>query len=173
MAVIERLGNDTLRIERFLPAPVETVWRYLTDETLRGDWFAGGPIEPRVGGEITLVFDHDNLSAGDVPYPGAVACYKGQVARERITRFDPPHAIAFSWDGGKEGEALFELHEAEGGTRLVLTHKGITGPAPMASFGGGWTSHLAVLRAVLSGETIEDFWALHAECEAEVKRALT
>ena len=59
-----------------------------------------------------------------------------------------------------------------GRTRLVLIHSGITGPAPMASFAGGWNSHLAVLQTRLAGGVVRDCWALHARSQEEVKEAL-
>ena len=92
--------------------------------------------------------------------------------RERIVEYDPPHRFAISWDEGREGTALFELFEAGDRTRLVLTHNGITGPGPMANFGGGWHAHLAVLAARLAGRRVADFWALHGESEAAVARQL-
>lgn len=172
MVPLERLGPDTIRFERLLDAPVETVWRYLAEAELRRLWFAGGT-DMRAGAEVELVFDHDNLSADPVPYPEHYARWKGAVGREKVVEFDPPRLLAISWDGGKEGVARFELFDAGAGrTRLVLTHSGITGPAPMANFGGGWHSHLAVLQARLSGGAVRDFWKLHAESETAVARAL-
>ncbi|MBO9621606.1 MAG: SRPBCC family protein [Sphingomonas sp.] len=172
MADFERTAPDTIRMERLLDAPIETVWRYLAESDLRRTWFAEGAIEPRVGGAVQLVFDHDNLSDGDVPYPEPYAKWKGARGEERVVEFDPPHVLAFSWVGGTEGVARFELFAEGDRTRLVLTHSGITGPAPMANFGAGWNSHLAVLQARLAGRGIPDFWALHARSEAEVKAAL-
>ncbi|WP_070156580.1 SRPBCC family protein [Sphingobium phenoxybenzoativorans] len=172
MVEIERIGADTIRFERILDAPVETVWRYLTDAELRGQWFAGGPMEPCVGGTVELLFDHDTLSADDVPYPAEYAASKGAVGRETVEQFDAPRLLAFTWDGGKEGVAEFRLFPEGERTRLVLTHSGISGPGPMANFGGGWHSHLAVLQGVLSGEKVRDFWALHARSEAAVKGVL-
>ncbi|MBX3593600.1 SRPBCC domain-containing protein [Sphingomonas sp.] len=171
-APVEILAPDTLRIERILDAPPATVWRYLAEAELRRRWFAGGT-DAAAGGEVGLVFDHENLSANDVPYPEKYAKYKGASARERVVEFDPPRVLAIGWDGGKEGVARFELSDAPGGrTRLVLTHSGISGPAPMANFGGGWHSHLAVLEGLLNGEPVRDFWALHASSEAKVAAAL-
>lgn len=172
MVDLERLSPDTLRMERVLDAPRETVWRWLVEPELRRQWFAGGTIEPRKDGEIELIFDHDNLSADDIPYPPHYAKYRGATARETLAEYDPPRVIAFSWDGGKEGVARFELFDMGDRTRLVLTHSGISGPAPMANFGGGWHSHLAVLQARLAGGVVRDFWALHARSEAAVKAVL-
>ena len=39
---LERVSADTIRIERLLDGPLETVWRYLAEADLRSQWFAGG-----------------------------------------------------------------------------------------------------------------------------------
>ena len=38
--------------------------------------------------------------------------------------------------------------------------------------GGGWHSHLAVLEKRIKGEAVPDFWALHAQAEQMVEKAL-
>ncbi len=173
MTAIEILSADTIRIERILDASPATVWRYLTESDLRMKWFAGGEMEPRVGGAVALVFDHDNLSTDDVPHPEQYAGHKGARGTECVVEYDPPHVLAFSWDEGKEGTARFELFE-EGAdkTRIVLTHSGITGPGPMSNFGGGWHSHLAVLQSLLAGNPVRNFWTLHTESKAKVAAIL-
>lgn len=173
LADLEVLAPDTIRMVRILDAPPATVWRYVVEADLRRRWFAGGT-DAHAGDTVELVFDHDDLSADDVPYPAQYAKWKGAKGRERVVEYDPPHVFAISWDEGKEGTARFELfaHGADQ-TRLVLTHSGITGPAPMANFGGGWHSHLAVLQGLLAGEPVRDFWALHAGSEAKVAAILS
>jgi uncharacterized protein YndB with AHSA1/START domain len=172
MIDIQSPAPGTLRLERLLDAPVETVWRYLVESDLRARWFAGGPMEPREGGAVELVFDHDNLSADDVPYPEKYRAHQGARGVERVIQFEPPHRLAFSWDEGREGVARFELFDEGGRTRLVLTHVGISGPSAMANFGGGWHAHLAVLQAILAAGSVRDFWVLHAESEAQVAAVL-
>ena len=163
----QRLAPDTLRIERVLDAPPETVWRWLVDPALREQWFAGGTAADKEG-EFELAFDHDKLSADDVPYPEKYAKSKGSVSKERVLRIQPPRLLTYSWMGGKEGQVTFELFPSGKQTRLVLTHSGITGPSPYKSFSGGWLSHLAVLQTKLAGGLVRDFWALHARTVAEL-----
>ena len=69
---VEKIAPDTIRLERTLEAPVETVWRYLTEASLRQQWFMGGT-DARPNSEFELLNDHDNLSTDDVPYPESYA----------------------------------------------------------------------------------------------------
>lgn len=161
-----------LRFERMLDAPVDTVWRYLTDPALRARWFMGGPIDPHAGGRIGFTMDHGTLSDGDVATPERYRPYIGTSWTEEITRFEPPHVLAFRWNGGDGGEVTFTLTADGERTLLVLVHAGLRGRDDAVNFGGGWHSHLAVLEARLSGRGVADFWTLHAEAERTVAAAL-
>jgi uncharacterized protein YndB with AHSA1/START domain len=168
---LQRLAPDTLQLERHLDATPEAVWKWLAEPELRAQWFAGGTkaLQP---GPFELEFDHDRLSADPVPYPEPYAKYKGAVSKLQILRIDPPRLLEFNWGGGREGIVTLELTAVGAGTHLVLTHRGISGPGPMADFGGGWTSHLDVLATKLSGGVVRDFWALHLQSIAAVKAQL-
>jgi len=161
-----------LRFERHIAAPVATVWRYLVEPELRARWFMGGETDPRVGGEMEMIFDHGRLSDQPVPTPQKYQAHVGSRWAETITKIDPPHLIAFSWSQGKAGEVTIELSEAEGGTRLVLTHRGIRGTPDAQNFGAGWRSHLHVLKARIEGGSVPDFWELHRRNEAQVSEIL-
>jgi uncharacterized protein YndB with AHSA1/START domain len=162
-----------LRFERTLPASVDTVWKYLTESDLRARWFMGGSLDGRVGGEMEFIFDHDQLSDGDVPMPERFAANKGRRWTEQILRYEPPHAIAYTFGSNSDSIATFELKDAgDGKTLLTLVHSKIPNAEAAANFGGGWSSHLEVLEARLNGRSVPDFWALHKACEDKAKAEL-
>jgi uncharacterized protein YndB with AHSA1/START domain len=170
-APIERTAPDTIRLERTLDAPIDKVWRYLTEAELRREWFMGGT-DARPDGEFELLNDHDNLSDDDVPYPENYAEFKGRTWAEKVVRFEPPRLLETTFQGGKNGNVTYELFPDGDRTRLVLTHSGITSPTGFQDFGGGWNSHLTVLQEKLAGRGVRDFWALHAQSREAVAKAL-
>ena len=171
-APVTRPTADSIRLERLLDAPIETVWRYLTEADLRRQWFMGGT-DATPGGEFDLKVDHDNLSEDkNVEYPEGYAEFKGAVWSEKVIRFDPPHLLETTFQSGKNGKVTYELSDEGGRTRLVLTHSGIVSGTGAQDFGSGWNSHLTVLQKKLAGESVRDFWALHAKSREEVARAL-
>lgn len=168
---VERIASDAIRLERILDAPAETVWRCLTEGELRGQWFAGGS-DVTGEGDLDLLFDHDNLSADDVPYPAEYAAHKGAVNHEKVVRFEPNRVLAYTFGEGRNGIATFELFPEGDRTRLVLTHSGIQSPTGAQDFGSGWNSHLTVLQEKLAGRSVRDFWALHKQSIGAVKETL-
>jgi len=168
---VEKIAPDTIRLERTLDAPVEKVWRYLTEAELRAQWFMGGS-DAKPNAEFELVTDHDNLSDDEVPYPADHECYKGMVWKERVIRFDPPHLLETTFQGGKNGTVTYELSPQGDRTRLVLTHRGIVSATGAQDFGGGWTAHLGVLEERVAGRGVKDFWALYERSREAVRKAL-
>jgi uncharacterized protein YndB with AHSA1/START domain len=169
---VEKIAPDTIRLERLLDAPVETVWRYLTEAELRQNWFMGGT-DARPDSEFDLVVDHDKLSDDEnVPYPESYAQFKGAVWTEKVVRFEPPRLLETTFQGGKNGTVTYELTAQGERTRLVLTHSGITSGTGAQDFGTGWNSHLTVLEERLAGRTVRNFWELHAKSREAVKAAL-
>ena len=170
-ALIVRTAPDTIRLERLLDAPVDKVWRYLTEAELRRDWFMGGT-DARADGEFALVIDHDNLSSDDSRPPENYSKMKGSTWNEKVLRFEPPRLLATTFQGGKGGTVTYELSPEGDATRLVLTHSGIQSGTGALDFGSGWTSHLTVLQEKLAGRNVRDFWALHAQSREVVTKAL-
>jgi uncharacterized protein YndB with AHSA1/START domain len=169
---VQRIARDTIRLERTLDAPIDKVWRYLTEADLRRDWFMGGT-DATAGGEFALKVDHDNLSDDkNVAYPESYAEFKGTVWSEKVVRFEPPRLLETTFQGGKNGTVTYELTAQGGKTRLVLTHSGIVSGSGAQDFGSGWNSHLTVLEERLAGRGVKDFWALHAKSRDAVAKAL-
>jgi len=168
---IQRIGPGAIRLERALDAPVETVWRYLTEAELRSQWFMGGTDATAVG-EFELLVDHDRLSTDKVPYPESYECFKGAVWTEKVIRFEAPRLLETTFQGGKNGIVTYELFPEGPKTRLVLTHSEITSPTGFEDFGSGWTSHLAVLQEKLAGRSVCNFWKLHAQSKEVVAKSL-
>lgn len=142
----------TVRIERRMPAPVERVWKHLVDPGLRATWFAGGSMAEAVGSTFEFRYDHSLLSSEPIPDD-----YDGPSSRTaRVTRFEPPRVLAFTW--GSAGEVIVELTPAGDETLLVLTHRRLASgdDAPAAA---GWHAHLDVLEDRLCGGEVRAFWA--------------
>jgi uncharacterized protein YndB with AHSA1/START domain len=160
------VGPGTIRFERLLPGPVERVWAFLTESDKRGQWLAWGEMEPRVGSDFELRFHHVELSANKAPIPEKwKKIENGHRGQHRVTRFEPPRVLAFSWgDGAGQGsEVTFELTPQGEKTLLVLTHRRLADRAAMVGTAGGWHSHLRMLVDRVAGIEPPAFWAFHAE----------
>lgn len=168
----DTITPETLRFERRLDASVETVWGSQVDPGQRPRWFMGGPTELKVGGRFGLTMDHDNLSDENVPTPEQYRIHLGQSREERITRYQPPHLLAITWEGGEAGEVAFALSDEGGKALLVLTHTGLRGRDDAVNFGAGWHSHLAVLERRIRGDAVPDVRALHGQAGKIVAKTL-
>ena len=98
-----------LRFERFYPRAIEKVWSALTDPVRLNDWMGAALVEPREGGRYELMLDGPNPMIG------------------RITKWDPPHTLAFSWsnDHAPDSSARYALSRSGEGTRLIFTQNGV------------------------------------------------
>ena len=131
-----------------------------------------GGTDARANSEFELLIDHDKLSDDDVPSPENYAKMKGTAWHEKVIRFEPPHLLATTFQGGKNGTVTYALFPDGERTRLVLTHSGIQSGSGAEDFGSGWNSHLTVLEERLAGRGVKDFWALHARSREAVAKAL-
>ena len=112
------------RIEKTvdLRAPIERVWRALTDVDEFGSWFRVKLDGPFVVGQV---------STGHVTYPG----YEHLKWEARVTRMEPPRLFAFEWhpyavdiavDYSQEPttQVVFELEDLAEGTLLRVVESG-------------------------------------------------
>ena len=153
-------AKGVVRLERLLPGSVERVWAFLVEPEKRMRWFAGGPIEPRVGGAVKLVFQHANITDEPIPERWKEAAAGGEMIGT-VTRWEPPTALAYTWnEAGDTSEVTFELIAKGADTRLVLTHRKLPTREEMVGTMGGWHTHLAIRVERAHGRTPPAFWEL-------------
>jgi uncharacterized protein YndB with AHSA1/START domain len=158
--------------ERLLPGPIETVWAFLIDSKKRGEWFASGPMDLRVGGKVELHFKHSDLSPNKAPPPER---YKemdktGHNATLEITEIDPPRHLAFTWGDGSE--VVFDLAPRGDKVMLTLTHRRIAKRADMVGNAEGWQSHLAILEDKAWGRVPPAFWDVFRKYDGEYEKRI-
>ncbi|HEY6599289.1 MAG TPA: SRPBCC domain-containing protein, partial [Pseudomonadales bacterium] len=81
---------------------------------------------------------------------------QGMSMESRVTRWDPPHHLAYTWDAGSE--VSFDLEPRGNQVLLTLTHRALPSRDEMIDVAGGWHSHLDVLTERLSGKAPAPFW---------------
>ena len=163
------LAPGEVRIERWLPGPVERIWAYLTESDKRGRWLAPGAMELRVGGRVEHRFRHADLSHETTPPAPYEAYAAGHVMLGTITRCEPPLVLSYTWgDGPEDSEVVFELSALDSGeVKLVVTQRRLRSSDGMANVAAGWHAHLGILLDVLHDRAPRGFWSTHARMEAE------
>jgi len=130
----EQLAKAPLVIERTFNAPVETVWKAITDKDQMKQWyFELDEFIPEVGFEFRFCVEHEGTEFRHL-------C--------KITEVIPGRKLAHTWRyEGHEGDSLvtFDLYPEGGKTRLRLTHEGLdsfpkTPAYARTNFEKGWTS---------------------------------
>jgi len=158
-----RLDDQTVQFSRLVHGPIERVWSYLTDAELRGKWFAGGPMEPRVGGKADWVFANAAIGPEPRTVPERFQKYVGPFdSKHVVTIWEPPHRLGFTWDSNldpKGSEVVVELSKEGDKIRLVLTHKRLADVAAVTDVSGGWHTHLLMLAEILEGHPTTPFWS--------------
>ncbi|NEX94539.1 SRPBCC family protein [Caulobacter sp. 17J65-9] len=146
------------RIEKTvdLKAPLERVWRALTDADQFGQWFQVKVEGPFVTGEV---------ARGQITHPG----FEHVVWQARIVRMDEaarvfaytwhPYAVDPNVDYSTETPTLveFSLEPTAGGTRLTVVESGFENvPAHRRAEAfrmndGGWAAQMQNIRAHVEG----------------------
>jgi uncharacterized protein YndB with AHSA1/START domain len=168
-----RTSEDSVRIERLLPGPIERVWAYLTESDKRRQWLASGEMTLRVGEPVELLFRHAELSEapGDPP-PRYAAMKDGHLNTGHITACEPPRLLAYTWaeNHGDHSEVRFELAERGGEVLLTVIHTRLDGRDTMRSVAAGWHTHLDILVDRMHGRAPANFWTTYERVAAEYGR---
>lgn len=145
--------GSTLVIQRWLPGPIERLWRYLTDGEQRRKWLASGDMALVPGAGFELVWQNDDLSGGAADRPAGFA--EVQRMDSRVIAVDPMRLLTIAW--GK-GDVSFELVEQGERVLLTITHRGLDDPSARSMIAAGWHQHLDILVALAGKQTPPSFW---------------
>ncbi len=134
-------------LDAVYPHPPERVWRALTDPQELALWLMPNDFVPKLGHK----FQFRTTPRGT--WRGIVDC--------EILELDPPRRLSYSWLGDPKATATrvtWTLTPVEGGTRLVLEHRGFRGFGGLLLrwiLGRGWKRMLRQkLRDVLAGVAV-------------------
>ena len=142
----EHLAKTPIIIERSFNAPIETVWRAITDVGQMKQWYfpALDSFKPEVGFETQFNVRHDE---------------KDYLHIWKVTEVVPGKKLTYNWKYGEySGDTMvtFELLSEGDKTKLKLTHKGLETFLPetnpelaRGNFVQGWTHFSSSLEAFL------------------------
>jgi len=168
-----RIATDTVRFERLLPGPIETVWAWLTESDKRALWLAGGALPGREGEYFQLNFHHASLSPKKAPVPEHLCAMENGVSTTHcLLQFNPPYLLQMSWGENAEeapSEVTIELKAEGDQVRLILTHC-LLSHRVLASVAGGWHAHLAIMTDKFAGVIPPSFWPLYETAEKNYRQ---
>lgn len=138
-----------------LKAPIERVWRALTDHREFGAWFKVALDQP---------FEVGRASTGRMTYPG----FEHYPWEAQIVRMDAPDVFAYTWphpedmdapnfDGAPRTTVEFQLEAIDGGTRLTVIESGFEAvpeswrAKAMRQNEGGWEEQTRNIKAHVEG----------------------
>ena len=138
----------TLRISRVIRADRTAVWNAWTQPEEMKKWSCPAPggahdvvSDFRVGGAYSIVMRVDGNE---------------HTAFGTYREIDEPNRVVYTWDWKEDehqvGETLVtvEFEDADGGTRVILTHEGFPTPEAKEAHGQGWTGCFQHLEALFS-----------------------
>ncbi len=131
--------NEVFQTDVDLPAPVEEVFRHLTDPAAMIRWMGQhATLEPEPGGTFQVDIN-------------------GVPVRGQYLEVDPPHRVVVSWGVAGSSDlppgttqVEFTLTPQGSGTHLHLVHRGLLG-SQVGMHATGWDHFLPRLATVVSG----------------------
>jgi uncharacterized protein YndB with AHSA1/START domain len=123
---------EVVEVSVHISARPETVFPFFTDPVRYVQWMgARATLEPEPGGVYR------------------VGMRDGVEAVGEFVEVDPPHRLVFTWGWTDRFEVapgstrvVVDLHEEDGGTRVVLRHYGLPTDEQRKHHRGGWEAYL-------------------------------
>jgi uncharacterized protein YndB with AHSA1/START domain len=132
--------STDVRIERVLKATIDRVYDAWTQPGLLTRWYCPNPA-------LDLQVEADVWVGGE--YVVTMGPY---VARGSYTEVDPPKLLGFTWQWDHEGgpsQVRVELTEVADGTRMLLSHTGLSSPEDATGHLEGWELEIGRLVELL------------------------
>ncbi len=131
----EIIPESAVRFVRNLDAAPEKIWSFLTESSRLPEWYGEGVIEPREGGQVSLMGGH---------------------IRGVVTGWRPQKFLGYTWNVFQPGDVqsrfpVSYLEFSLDGSRLTLIHR----PIPDAMQNQtmmGWHTMLDLIQAGLRGD---------------------
>lgn len=166
----EIIGPMTLRLERLLPGPIETVWAYLTQSDKLAQWLAPGTMYLCPNGKVDLKFNIRELTPYDEITPDEFKSTECGNLEGHIIEAVPMKTLHYTWGSS---EVKFELNPEGEHVRLTLTHSKLSSRNQMVLVSTGWHTHTGLLLAKLEGSVVPHFWprflSLKSQYETMIK----
>lgn len=137
------MSNSTLNKSIFLPASRETVWSFLTEKEKLKQWFLAAETDLEDKQDYALIKTGEDGKVNRI-------CWGS------VLEMDRPRHLKYSFTVNDLAGALtivtWTLETVDGGTKLSLTHEGVSEAAGEAAMrlilalDKGWDEHLGRLR---------------------------
>ncbi len=141
------MTNMTLTKSVFFAVSREIVWAFLTEKEKLALWFHPAESDLAENQEYALIQEADDGSVTKI-------CWGS------VLKMEKPSCLVYSFTikplAGAMTTVTWTLEECCGGTKLSLTHEGISAAAGDAAMGllmaldEGWDKHLVSLRSVIA-----------------------
>lgn len=143
------MSATTISKSVFLAATPDVVWTYLTEQKKLGQWFHPSSADLTEGHDYELMQSQQDGSTKKV-------CWG------KVVSMDKPHSMEWTFTitplAGAMTTVHWKLEAISGGTRLTLTHEGISDAAGDSAMGlllaldKGWDEHFMSMRTAIAEE---------------------
>ncbi|GAA4086328.1 SRPBCC domain-containing protein [Mucilaginibacter panaciglaebae] len=139
-----------IKHQYFFAHPIETVWEYLTNAELIGQWLMKNNFMPVIGHE----FQFRTGGKANLNFDGIFYC--------KVLDIQPPKTLSYSWNCGPgegritlESVVTWQLEPKDNGTEVFLDHRGFDRAENLDMYHGlmhGWLEKFQNIDKLLNTE---------------------